>query len=54
MSSNPALSPTVKRKKVTIDSAVRQHEPKPKKDETYRFSNGRVFTDNPTRNPYTS
>ena len=52
MSSNTTLSPAVRRRTVGIDSAVRQKEPKPKKDTTYEFSNGRTFKELSTRNPY--
>lgn len=54
MSSNPQLSPPVKFKTVSIDSVVRQHDPKPEKDTIYQFSNGREFKEQPTKNPYVS
>lgn len=53
MSSNPELSPTVKFKTVTVDSLVRQYDPKPEKDVIYRFSNGREFKELPNQDPYT-
>lgn len=51
-SGNPALSPTVRVKTVTLDSVVRQHDPKPKEDVIYRYSNGREFKQRTNANPY--
>ncbi len=52
-SGNTHLYVPVRRRSATIDSVVRQHDPKVKKDTIYRFSNGRKFTIPEKENPYT-
>jgi hypothetical protein len=46
------ISKPVRRRSQTIDSVVRQRDPKKKEDTTYRFSNGRKFTERENKNPY--